>query len=56
MIARPSSVPDFYRGWIIHLCPGHPVTGQVRAYRHGVRLGGTAWPMVKSMLDQRAAQ
>lgn len=44
-----------YRGWHIYPGPEHPVTGQWRARRHGVTMGGNTLEMLRSMIDQRHA-
>lgn len=42
-----------YNGWLIYQGPPHPVTGQWRAERFGVRMGTTTEAGIRRMIDQR---
>lgn len=44
-----------YKGWTIQIDEAAPITGRVKAYRHGVRIGAGTVGLVRSMIDVRNA-
>lgn len=46
-----TAMKNFYRGWDIRYCGGHPVTGQYRAIRHGVEICASTLEGLMRMID-----